>query len=683
MNSNTRYSFVLLILPLLFLFFGNNFHRTHYAGDPDYIYLMNAISLSRGVDAGHIDNPGTPVMELGACILWIQYFIEGPQNDTLQYAVLKDPDKYVNLIRQAFVLLITFALIITGWIVYKKTGNIWSAIIFQITPFLSVNVLEHAWTKVSPEPVLLFITTIYSAVLVVCYFDTRKRNQFYIIVFSVMGGFGLATKATFLPVLVIPFFLFRNWKNSLIYFFGVVAFFFLFTLPAHAEYHRMFDWFIGILTHKGIYGGGERGFVDFSLYTQNLSNIIKNNLFFSLILLVSIITFYLVHFYPKIYISQKDNKSKPILFALITTNILAILIVAKHYHANHYLLPVLALSGVTLFFSFESIKTILKKKVWLNVSQLIFIVLFVLVFFIWFLPVLQVKNWGYKETNKEYAEVNEILKCNYSNYLKVYHYPDGLNKFSALKFGNGYSKLTNQMALSVLYPNTYFYNIMTGGFQRWEYQIPHELIFGKHGKKIIITGRPISQFHITALNDLGIFLIPSYKGMFQAIYEVNTLKLSDNLKKIASIKKREIHCNTEFLSEDGNDYMAGEYKISGGWAQSNELARSGKYSIKMDEYVEYIFKITLGDLYPGQYIECSIWRHSSGQDAYLIASAEDSEVFYTGTNQKIEKDDEGWQKLKLKFNVPKLDPPLKKLSFYLWNKEKNVAYFDDLEIIMH
>jgi len=462
MNSNTKYLFILLVLPLLFLFFGNNFHRTSYAGDPDYIYLMNAISLSRGVDAGHIDNPGTPVMEIGACILWIHNALEGPNSDSLQYSVLKNPDKYVNLFRKTFILLIAFSLIITGWIVYSKTRNIWSAIIFQITPFLSVNILEHAWTKVSPEPILLFITTLYAVLLVIFYFDSNKNPIFYLILFSLIGGFGLATKATFLPVLVIPFFLFRSWRYSLYYFFSVIAFFFLFTLPAHAEYHRMFDWFIGLITHKGIYGGGEKGFIDTSLYFENLINIFKNNLFFTFILLISIVAIFLDRSYTEISNHRKGKKNRAVLVGLITANLLGILIVAKHYNANHYLLPVLALGGVTLFFSLESVKIIFKRKIYLNGLQIVFILLFLVVFFVWFLPVLQVKNRGYNETNKEYVEVNEIIKCNYNDYLQIYHYPDGLNKFSALKFGNGYSKLTNQDALTALYPNTYFYNIMNG-----------------------------------------------------------------------------------------------------------------------------------------------------------------------------------------------------------------------------
>ena len=682
MNSNTKYLFILLVVPLLFLLVGNNFQRAHYAGDPDYIYLMNAVSLSRGVDAGHIDNPGTPVMEIGACILWIHYFFEGPGTDSIQFEVLKDPDKYVNLFRQAFILLIALTLIIAGWVVYSKTRNILWGIIFQITPFLSVNVLEHAWTKVSPEPVLLFITTLYAALLVVFYFDDKKRPVFYLFVFSLIGGFGLATKATFLPVLVIPFFLLKNRKFSLYYLLGVIAFFFLFTLPAHAEYHRMFDWFIGIITHKGIYGGGEKGFIDASLYFENLVNIFRNNLFFTFILLISVVAVLLKRVYPETSNRRKGRKSKAVLLSLITANLLGILIVAKHYHANHYLLPVLALSGVTLFFSLESINVLFKRKIYLNGLQLVFIMLFLVVFFGWFLPVLQVKNRGYKETNKEYIEVNEIIKCNYDDYLQIYYFPDGLNKFSALKFGNGYSKLTNQDALSSLYPDTYFYNFMTGGFQLWERQIPHERIFGKFGKKIIITGRPMSQVDIEALNNMGIFINTIYKGMFQSIYELDTLNLSPYLKKIASIERRAIYCNAESLSENGQEYMAGEYRISGGWTRSDEMARSGNYAVKMDENTEFAFNITVNDLYPGLEVKCSIWRFANDQAAHLIASAENPETFYLGTNRVIETDSSGWQKLELEFTVPRLDPPLEKLTFYLWNKDKGLVYFDDLEMIL-
>ena len=96
---------------------------------------------------------------------------------------------------------------------------------------------------------------------------------------------------------------------------------------------------------------------------------------------------------------------------------------------------------------------------------------------------------------------------------------------------------------------------MTGDFQLWEQQIPHEQIFGKHGKKIIITGRPMSQVHITALNDIGIVIKTIYKGMFQALYELDTLNLSPYLKKIALAEKREIYCNADSLSDDGQEYI--------------------------------------------------------------------------------------------------------------------------------
>ena len=97
---------LLLIFPSIFLFVGSNFNSAKYAGDPSYIYLMNAINLARGKDAGHIDNPGTPVMEIGTGVIYIHHLINGSDEKTLQEEVLHDPDKYVGLIRVFFILLI-------------------------------------------------------------------------------------------------------------------------------------------------------------------------------------------------------------------------------------------------------------------------------------------------------------------------------------------------------------------------------------------------------------------------------------------------------------------------------------------------------------------------------------------------------------------------------------------------
>ena len=673
----------MLILPLLFLFIGINYQYTEYGNDPNYIYLMNAVSLANGDDAGHIDNPGTPVMEIGAIVIWIQDFLEGDSAESLQYKVLKDPERFVSLFRHTFITLIGLAFIITGWIVFVRTGNIYAALVFQIVPFLSVNVLEISWTKTSPEPILLVVTTFYVALLVIYYFNTKRKPWFFIVLFSLLGGLGLATKATYLPLLVIPLFLIKGWKHNLWYFLGTVAFFFLFTSPAHAEYHRMIDWFLGFLTHKGMYGGGEKGFIDISVYFSSVIEIFRNNLFLSIILLVSIVTIVVYHILKRKKSIQFDPRNIKILTALICATIIGILIVAKHYHKNHYLFPVLALSGVILFFSVELMKTLFKKKFLEKWIFGLFLLVVLVVFSLDFLPLLRLKYNGYADTNKQFEQVTNIINNKYRNSIQIIHYPDAINKLSALNFGNGYSKLNNQEALSAIYPQAYFYNVVDNTFRFWQFAIPYKQIFGKHGLDIIFTGMQMNDDDILALNDRGIYVNNVFKSKFQAIYELDTIKTSRELKMIAAIGKKEIFCNAEVLTDDGLNFLAGKVLVDGGKFQSGEMARSGEYSMRMTNNTEFGFNVLLDELYPGQEVECSVWRYSvDNEESYLIASAEDSDIFYRGNNEVTKIDNEKWEKLYLKFTIPNIDPPLEKLLIYVWNKGKGEVYFDDLKIIL-
>jgi hypothetical protein len=668
---------ILLILPSIFLYVGNNFNRAIYAGDPDYIYLMNAINLAMGKDAGHIDNPGTPVMEIGAGFLYIHYFLDQPNDNTLQESVLKDPNKYLELIQKLLILLISLSLIFAGWFFFEKTGSIWIALIIQMTPFMSVNVLERSWTTVAPEPVLLFVTTLYAVLLAWFYFDQKRPGTHYWILFSIFGGLGLATKATFLPLLVIPLFLFKGWRSKLYYFLGTVAAFFFFTAPAHKVYGSMFRWFKGLITHKGIYGTGERGFIDFSTYLDNIGRIFLDNLFFSAALLLAVVIYTLYFF--------KHRKSgiglhSQILLSLIVANGIGILIVAKHFHNNHYLLPELAMTGLVLFFSIETAGHIFQRIKWKTPFYIIFLGIVILVFALKSVPLLQIKNDGYRYTNQQYEEVNNFIELNYPGYTKIYHYPDGLNKISALKFGNGYSKISNQKALSRLFPQAYFFNVMTGDFQVWETPVPPARIFRQHGDNFIIVGRQIDFKGMQILNKHGIWVKPVFKKLFQAVYVVDSI--SPSLIDAANQFERKIKCDMEILTDEGDAIKAGNHIVSGVKYRSQELSRSGSYSIKMDEDTKYAFRFKLDSIHSGQEVEIRIWRYPAYSDGTLVVAAENPDVFYKATSSGLETDHAGWQMLMLTFKVPDVQPRLSHLNIYFWNKGGETIYFDDLEAIL-
>jgi hypothetical protein len=513
---------VLMILPSLFLHVGTTFTTAYYGGDPSYIYLMNALNLARGKQAGHIDNPGTPVMELGAAYLALNHWINPGESQNLQTEILKNPDHYVNLIRQFFILLISLALFVAGWVIYMRLDKVMPALIIQLTPFLSVNLLEHCWSRVSPEPVLLLASIMLALLLVLYSADALPRQGFLMLFFILTGGFGLATKTTYLPLLIIPFFLLKGWKFNLICFAGTIAAFFIFTFPARHLYSYMFDWYSRLITHQGVYGSGEKGFTEISVYLRNIGLIFSNNRYFTSILGLAVALLTGSYFYRG-DATVAFRRFRRILTALVAAGLLGVLVVAKHYFNNHYLIPVLALSGVMLYFSIGLAAMITKSEklpFWISGS---FLLIVVVVFNFYQLPSLRDIQSGYRFTNDEYTRVNRVMDCDYAGHFRIYHYPNGIDKFSALKFGSAYSRLSNQPALDSLYPRICFFNLYTSGFQYWEKPVSFEQVIKNHGTDIIIAGREIDARGMTILNESGVYVRHVFNGRFQEIYVLDSL----------------------------------------------------------------------------------------------------------------------------------------------------------------
>ena len=67
---------------------------------------------------------------------------------------------------------------------------------------------------------------------------------------------------------------------------------------------------------------------------------------------------------------------------------------------------------------------------------------------------------------------------------------------------------------------------MSGQFQLWEENVSARDVFDTLGMDVIITGRPIKQKDLAALQELGIYLKNIYKGKFQALYEVDNIKFT-------------------------------------------------------------------------------------------------------------------------------------------------------------
>lgn len=672
-NKYIQYS-ILIIIPLVFILWGISFQRARYANDPDYIYLVNALNLCQLKTVGHIDNPGTTVMESGAAILTVAHLFTERHED-IQVAVLSDPDPYVGMIRIVWIIMNGLLLFLVGRMVLNKTLNLWLALLIQSTPFLSVNLLEHVWTKVSPEPVLFFTISLLIILLFLFIHSKNQRSFRFVLAFALLSGFGLATKATFLPILAIPLILLPGLKRKALYFLLTAASFAVFTLPAWTEYRHMFRWFYGLTIHTGIYGYGEKGFIDTGQYLENLVKILTVNPFLTVVTFLGLL---LIGW--GMFTGKNGNNTRRVLIALTVCNVLGILMVAKHYHANHYLLPELALTGMTLYALLVNLWKEFSSEKPTKTGNPVLLALIILLFLVFYLPVMKQKDYMYRITNEEYEAMHAMISIQYPDYQQAYYYPGSLNKYSALRFGNVYAKGKQLNGLKQVYPSVIFFDNRTFLFYNWEAEMILADVLGIYGNKWLLVGGPV---HGSARDEIvrnGLPLKEIFRGRTQALYELDTLSLKPLLDSLSQPPLLEILCQADTLSADGSAFLSGVNLFGGGTRQSSEASRSGRFSAKLDQEHPFALDISLSGVMPGEQYRISVWRLAQGNKGHLVATTDNPDLLYRSANDHVATDPDGWKRINLYVTIPESfeGQPLK---IYVWNSGEEPVYFDDLQII--
>ncbi len=441
---------------------------------------------------GHIDHPGTTVQVLGAAVMRIVHFFNFSSKQNLHTDVLKRPEYYLKAINTVMVALNALMLLILGAAAYKLTRDIWLSLWLQLALFFSGVLLAFGLTRVSPEPLLLFSGLLLSLLLIIfAHSNSYSRpHPHLLLMFALVTGFGIVTKITFLPILAIPFLILPRWKNKILYLLAALGSFIIFTLPIIGMYNKFLNWIVRLLTRKGGYGTGERGLIDLQLYIKNIKHLLTGNSFFSLVLVITIAALITGLVIPKTRKISLQNPYFKLSAALVTAQMMGLIMVAKH-PANHYLMPVLSLSGILLFFIFFYLKDLFQHFS-LNTRPLkISFFAFAVFVFILFNPILQVKklanyrNYLKKKSLAVYHKVN----TDYKDYAKIYYYGSSSPQF-ALKFGNDLARSYHAGTLQRIYKDVYFYDMIKKEFFNFSYnqKIPFGIIQAKYGDKIIFQG---------------------------------------------------------------------------------------------------------------------------------------------------------------------------------------------------
>ena len=682
MNKKLLITF-LVIAPLVLLITGFKFDRTKYGTDPESAYLFNGLNLAMFESAGLYDHPGTTVHAFNAVVIGVTHFLRFTDTD-LQTDVLVNSEYYIEVLRKSFIVFNSLLLFLLGLVAFSVLKNIWLAFLLQLVPFLSITLTEELATKIAPEQ-LLFSSSILLIILMLKYYSSlNQESKRHAFVFGLLGGFGLATKLTFLPLLVIPFIILKGNWNKIIYLVTIVPSFILFTLPAAPAYKLMAKWFLAMGTHTGTYGQGKAGIIDPAQYLQSIIDISKNNKFLIFTLLSLFVALMVI--IVRIWLKKKPAKTgeTAYILALFVAIAGSMLMVAKHYFSNHYLFPPLCMTGIAFVFIYLWLNSILKERgiKILSFSPPAFVIVFIVLAFV-NKPYLSMAYEGYRLSNSSTNETMARIAHDYPGYVKTYYYPGSFNEMSQLRWGNVYARQIHTDALTRLFPGGLFYNSLEKNFQLWETTIPPREFLKKYGGKILLIGGPLNDGDIKSVEDGGIKLKKLFEGRIQVVYEIDTAHsalFQDVLHPGAIVMA--IKNDFESISPDGEWILADGEHFCKNASLTTEKPRSGKYSFSLPLKDGFAMEHELKNVKPGGNFEISIWRFGGDEEAALVVSAQNSDLFYVKSKGAIEKDAKGWNKIMLNFRIPEgfSDNTLK---VYLWNHSDKPAWFDDFELTQY
>ena len=242
--------------------------------DPESAYMMNGIAWTAGYGMILSSHPGTTTIVLGGLVARIGALLNG-QPDVVEFA-LRHYDALIYASRAIQIFLMFGALLGGGIIVRRTTQSAFAAAFFQVAPFVHFEALRLG-TMLAPESLMVTSAVFGLALVLKAALDRKAADG------RPRRGAGRDLCAR--PLVQIPLCaaggpqrgavaqlarlcrgdrLSAHWRSL-----SSTGF----STPTSSE---GFHWLAGLATHKGIYGHGEPGFIDFSTFWPNMAEIITS-----------------------------------------------------------------------------------------------------------------------------------------------------------------------------------------------------------------------------------------------------------------------------------------------------------------------------------------------------------------------------------------------------------------------
>jgi hypothetical protein len=450
--------------------------------DPEYIYLLNALNIANLQPPGYIDHPGTPVHLMGAIVLRFTNLVRGLVAPTTGFteSVLQQPELYLTVFNLVILVLMAGLIALVGFVAFRWCHQYLPSISLQWTPLLMATPLASA-NRVNPEPVLFCISQCL-VVLLLFYLhqENLEKHRRFAVCLGVLVGLGLATKVTYLPVLLVIALL-PTMHLQLIMVLVTIATGFVCTLPIAYRYGDVISWLLSIFLHTGNYGYGEAGIINLETVLPNVVTMLKADPGVFIVPGSAVILWICLQRYqqrscntttpsqtqPSQTQPSQTQKSHRLSIVLLLICAGQLLMAVKHPVPLldgdvelRYLMPAIALSGLLLYCQLQLAQQLLSSTQRIAHIMLLLVVLCVCI--------TAHQSWYALQASITYRNnataIDRQLNDQFPTCLVASYYRSSSPEF-ALWFGNGYANEAYANTLATLYPSQLFYHLWRQTFE--------------------------------------------------------------------------------------------------------------------------------------------------------------------------------------------------------------------------
>jgi len=361
-SKNIPYLF--WILPLFHLVLGTLAHQMIgyfylVSKDPEYFHLISGVAMGTlRLDTGYIDHPGIPIQMVIAVASRIVFFLS--DNKSIIHDVIQHPEMYIFASNLLFNLIFAGIILLIGYKATKYTNDYRAGILLQLGFFANISLLTVSG-RLLPEGFMLMPLGLLILLTIKYLYDEHPERQWrmYLILFSILVGWGLATKLSFAPFFLIPLIIIPGIKRKLALAGLSLLAFLIIAFPVISHLDYFWDWTSKMFVHSGKWGHGEANFMDLSQVPHRVYLLYQEDaMVFFLTGILLLETIALAIFRPPLKFLKKYFI---VSFTTVASILVMILLITKHF-AWHYFIPVMVFKSFLIFLIIWPIYYLIKGK---------------------------------------------------------------------------------------------------------------------------------------------------------------------------------------------------------------------------------------------------------------------------------------------------------------------------------